>query len=108
MEKDIWTANKYISEPVSDGGKPRIPTLRVKAPNCNTREIYANEDKAKALVNSFFPKKPAELTVPANPIYPQPLDEPDQLFKERIHRHIAKLSPHKVPGPDGIPNIILQ
>jgi len=72
------------------------------------RDIYANEDKAKALVNSFFLKKPVELTVPANPIYPQLLDEPDQLSEERIHRHIAKLSPHKVPGPDGIPNIVLQ
>jgi len=27
MDKDIWTANKYISEPIADGGKPRIPTL---------------------------------------------------------------------------------
>jgi len=82
--------------------------LRVKASNGNMREIYTNEDKAKALVNFFFPKKPVELTIPANPIYPQPLDEPDQLSEERIHCHIAKLSPHKVPGPDGIPNIILQ
>ena len=35
-------------------------------------------------------------------------DDPEQLTTERIHRHIAKLSPYKAPGPDGIPNIVLQ
>jgi hypothetical protein len=27
---DIWTANKYIREPIGDGGNPRIPTLKSK------------------------------------------------------------------------------
>jgi hypothetical protein len=28
-EQDLWTANKYFKEPIGDGGKTRIPTLKV-------------------------------------------------------------------------------
>lgn len=31
-----------------------------------------------------------------------------QVTEEQIFTHIAKLSPYKAPGPDGIPNIVLQ
>ena len=87
MEKDIWTANKYISEPAADGGKPRIPTLRVKNDNGIVKEISANEGKAEALAKSFFPRKPTGNghRIPANFIYPPPKDDPEQLTAERIH-----------------------
>ena len=32
MDKGVWSANKYVSEPISDGGKPRIPALKIKLP----------------------------------------------------------------------------
>jgi hypothetical protein len=28
-EEQLWTANKYLAEPVGDGGRTRIPTLKV-------------------------------------------------------------------------------
>jgi hypothetical protein len=40
--------------------------------------------------------------------YPDPLPNPPLPDKPRIERFIRKLSPYKAPGPDGIPNIVLQ
>ena len=34
--------------------------------------------------------------------------DPPQISEEQVRRHIAKLSPYKVHGPDNIPNIVLQ
>ena len=61
---DIWTVNKYISNPVGDGGRTRIPMLKVKDDDGTTREVNTNEDKAKSLAKTFFPPKPAISTVP--------------------------------------------
>ena len=108
MDKDIWSANKYVSEPISDGGKPRIPALKIKLPNGSQSEVNTNEGKAKALADSFFPERLALSSVPPNFLYPQPLDNPLPIDKDRIRRHIAALSPFKAPSPDGIPNIVLQ
>lgn len=43
---DIWMANKFIKEPVGDGGSPRIPTLTTKD---NTgADITISDNKVKA------------------------------------------------------------
>ena len=39
---DIWTANKYIKEPSSDGGAPRIPSLKT-VNNVGTTTITSRE-----------------------------------------------------------------
>jgi len=82
----------------------------VKNENGTLKEIRANEGKAEALVKSFFSRKPTGIghQIPEGYMYLPPLDDPDHLTEERIHRHIRKLSPYKVPGPDGISNIVLQ
>ena len=108
MDKDVWSANKYVSEPVSDGGRPRIPALKVKLPNGSQSEVNTNEEKAKALAGLFFPKRPALSMVPPNFHYPQPMDDPLPIDEEWIHRHIVALSPFKAPGPDRIPNVVLH
>jgi hypothetical protein len=48
-EQDLWTANKYLREPTGDGGKSRIPTLKVVDEGANrlVREINTNEGKAR-------------------------------------------------------------
>ena len=68
----------------------------------------ANEGKAAAFYKIFFPPKPAESSVPAEFIYPEPLLPPNTITKEQIIRHIKALSPYKASGPDKIPNIVLQ
>jgi Reverse transcriptase (RNA-dependent DNA polymerase) len=100
--------NKYISNPVGNGGRTRIPMLKVKDDNRTTREVNTNEDKAKSLAKAFFPPKPATSMVPQNYSYPTPLPSPPQVTEEQVHAHISKLSPYKAPGPDQIPNIMLQ
>jgi hypothetical protein len=105
---DIWTANKFIREPVGDGGSPRIPTLKVR--NQEGAEILINDnaEKARTFAKMFFPPPPP---IPDNYEmfeYPDPLPDPPRITVGQIHRHIAKLSPYKATGPDGIPNIVLQ
>lgn len=51
----IWTANKYIKEPIGDGGSPRIPTLKTKDEMGATVSVNSNEDKAKTFATTFFP-----------------------------------------------------
>ncbi|PPQ78944.1 hypothetical protein CVT25_002395, partial [Psilocybe cyanescens] len=108
VTKDIWTANRYISTPATDGGKSRIPTLKQKTETGQTKELTTNEDKAGALATAFFPPKPDISTVPNNYEYPNPLPPPPTVTLSRIRDHIARLSPYKACGPDHIPNVVLQ
>lgn len=109
MANDIWTANKYLKSPVGDGGAPRIPKLKVKDDEGIVTEFNENEDKAKIFAKLFFPPPPAQV-VPGEQQeeYPAPLPDPPPPNKQQIERIIRGLSPYKVPGPDGIPNIVLQ
>ena len=56
----------------------------------------------------MFPNKPAEWLVPTNYRYPSPLPLKGNISEAQIHRHLAKLSPHKVMGSDEIPNVVLK
>ena len=107
-QSDIWTANKYIKEPVGDGGCPRIPTLRFKDNRGIDVTINNNEDKAKVFAKTFFPPPPELQEDYEHYEYPEPLPDPPKVTPEQVRRHIARLSPYKAYGPDGIPNIVLQ
>lgn len=61
---NIWLANKYIKEPVGDGGSPRIPTLRAADEEGTVREVNNSEDKARLLAKTFFPPPPTYLLCP--------------------------------------------
>jgi ribonuclease HI len=105
---EIWTANKYIKEPIGDGGNPRIPTLKVK--NAAGAEILvnSNEKKAKTFAKVFFPPPPPQDNNYEDYDYPEPLPDPPQITQEQLQRHIRKPSPYKAHGPDEIPNAVLQ
>jgi ribonuclease HI/exonuclease III len=105
---DIWMANKYLRNPIGDGGNPRIPTLRTTNANGQDREVNDNRDKATLFANTFFPSPPAESNVPPDYEYPAPLPDPPSITKEQIVRQILRLSPYKAYGPDEIPNVVLQ
>jgi len=107
-ERELWIANKYISNPVNNGGKTRIPALKVTNSSGQIVSVETNEGKSEVLANSFFPKKPDSSSVPDDCVYPPPLPSPPMITEEQIRRHIAKLSPHKAFGPDEIPNIVLM
>jgi hypothetical protein len=57
----IWTANKYIRDPIGDGGSPRIPTLKTTNAEGEATEITDNQDKAKSFAQVFFPRRPQAL-----------------------------------------------
>ena len=106
---DIWTANKYLKNPVGDGGLPRIPTIRIKDDRGRDVEINDNEAKAKVFAKIFFPPPPEVPAADEPPFdYPEPLPDPLPPTGSQIEKIIRKLSPYKAPGPDGIPNIVLQ
>ena len=67
---DIWMANRYISNPINDGGRQRIPTLKVTRPNDSPAEVSTNEEKVSVFHCCFFPPKPPTTSVPDSPNYP--------------------------------------
>ena len=107
-DPDIWTAHRYISAPASDGSTTRIPTL---TDTRNGEEVTAstNEDKSQILARTFFPSKPPENEQNEyEQNYPTPVCKMDNITRDQIRRHLAKLKPYKAPGPDNIPNIVLS
>ena len=73
---DIWTVNKYVKNPVSDGSNPRIPMLKIAGLDGHVREVNMNNGKAKVFSDAFFPKPPQTSRVPVNYNYPEPLPDP--------------------------------
>ena len=67
MEKaedpDIWTAHRYASAPAGDGGKTRIPMLKLTQ---DGQELAAttNKEKSNLLAATFFPPKPPDTMIP--------------------------------------------
>ena len=104
----IWDVTRYMDYTPSDAGCSATPPLR-ENPQSQT---YVNTDdsKAKLLFKSFFPLQEIH-TVPG-PLIGQQTREPEPepvLFTEsQVYRAINKLSPHKAPGPNGIPNIVYK
>ena len=108
LANEIWTANKYLKDPVGDGGSPRIPTLRTKNKLGREVEVNDSQEKATLFVKLFFPPPPANSTVPANFAYPDPLPTPPQLTRAQLEHQIRCLSLYKAYGPDNIANVVLQ
>ncbi|KAA1478016.1 hypothetical protein DENSPDRAFT_787504, partial [Dentipellis sp. KUC8613] len=106
-DPDIWTANRYISCPSTDGGKTRIPSLSVVQPDGTVQSITDNNRKSEVLARAFFPPPPPTSSIDPNFVYPTPLQNPGVITTDQIRRHASKLSPYKASGPDGIPNIVL-
>ena len=105
---EMWTANKYIKEPIGDGGSPRIPTLRTRDETGREVHINNNEEKARAFAKIFFPPPPPEDHSFDDYAYPAPLPDPPKITPEQLARHLSKPGPYKAHGPDDIPNIVLQ
>ena len=105
-DPDIWTAHKYTSAPAGDGGKCRIPVLKLTS-NGQENVATTNGTKSTMLARTFFPPRPP-LDSPLHFVYPKPTCKFDPITKDQVTRQLAKLKPYKAPGPDGIPNIVLS
>src|SRR6266481_5199377 len=69
--KELWMAHKYISRPTGDGGKSRIPTLKVDNGNGTSRDVSTNDEKGGVFGRLFFPPRPDRDHVPADADYPK-------------------------------------
>ncbi|KAG5349067.1 hypothetical protein C0989_006208 [Termitomyces sp. Mn162] len=69
--------------------------------------MSTNEDKARALAESFFPPPPSSPSIP-HTAYPFPISTSPSFSTEHILATIGKLLPFKALGPDRIPNIVLK
>ena len=105
-DPDIWTVQKLLAAPATDGGSARIPALKYKVDN-EQRTASANEEKGQVLAKSFFPAKPLQEQTEPNVDYPPQCEKAGKITRESITRQLRKLKPYKAPGPDGIPNIVL-
>jgi hypothetical protein len=106
---DIWTANKYIKNPVGDGGVSRIPTIRTRNAEWEETATNDNEEKAIIFTEAFFHPPPIGIALNAEQEdYPDPLPDPPPPTKQQIEKMIWRLPSYKASGPDGIPNIVLQ
>lgn len=106
---DLWTANRFISTPLGDAGKTKIPPLKVSQADGSTIVASSEAQKAEVLAKSFFPPRPAESSVPTDFIYDDPIPGTYHNFsRAQIRAQVSKLSPYKAPGPDGIPNVVLM
>ena len=107
-ERELWVANRYATKPATDGGQTRVPTLEYKDVDGNTREATTNQEKCELFESTLFPPPPPATTVPRSSGYPTPLLTSGLITREQIRRSIARLSPYKACGEDGIPNIVLK
>ncbi|KAJ8468306.1 hypothetical protein ONZ45_g17291 [Pleurotus djamor] len=106
--ESIWTANKYLSNPATDGASSRVPSLTFEEAGGRKYTATSNEDKGRRLAQMFFPPKPDGFQ-PSIPRTRQPeVNYEVRITMERVTRTIGSLKPFKVPGPDGIPNIVLM
>ena len=57
-ERDMWTANRYATDPPSDGGKSHIPSLNRVEPDGSLGHTRLNTEASAALATAFFPPSP--------------------------------------------------
>lgn len=104
--RQVYLANKYVTNDPSDYATTRIPMLKTTKNNAPAL-ASTNDSKTEALTKSFFPPPPPTSQVPEDYDYPRPLPGVKFFTRQRIRQAATTLKPHKAPGPDGIPNIIL-
>jgi exonuclease III len=81
-----------------------IPTLRRGA-----REAHEARDKAELLRETHFPPQPeVDMDDVGTYAYPEPVSMPTEITEGEVTNAICATRKDKAPGPDGIPNRVLQ
>ena len=88
--QDLYIANKYISNKPSDYSNVCIPPLRTTV-NGMQDTAESNEDKVKALAESFFPQPPLISHIMPDQIYPTLLQGLCFCSRSRIGQVISAL-----------------
>lgn len=97
---NIWKAAKYLDPQLSAFGN--IPSLITQRGGQEV-EVTDNQEKATTLISSFFPPVPEGWCEdPARESNANLLDL--DITVDEVKTALAKTSPYKAPGRDGIPN----
>ena len=89
-------------------GKAHILMLKVTSKDGTIRDISSNEEKSRVLHCIFFPGKPIRNHTLPDPEYPNWVNYSFRPSTAQLRWCIARLSPHKAPGQDSIPNVVLK
>lgn len=104
--KTIWDANRFLKRGPTDGGRARIPPIRVSEAGGRERTLGSNEEKSAEFHRTFF-LPPSAAIVPSGP-YPQPSYAFKPITDTQVRRAIKALRAFKAPGPDAIPNEVYK
>ncbi|KAK0460801.1 hypothetical protein IW261DRAFT_1349479, partial [Armillaria novae-zelandiae] len=98
MDKDIWSAAKFVTDPGEQTGPSKMPAL------LDLRgQVQVNPGaKAKLLASSFFPDRP-NLRRRCSSLDRHVLETPE-ITVEMMEAAICKAKPYSAPGASGIPN----
>lgn len=100
--KSLWDATRYMN---SEGFAQHTGLPTLQGPGGPARH---NREKCQLLHNTFFPPpSAADLADTVSYRYPSPVPA-QPISEEEIELAINLASPHKAPGPNGIPTIALQ
>ena len=107
-EEGVWTVNRMATGGATDGGRGRIPTLKVRDPATKrvVQEASTNEDKSKMLYKIFFPTRTAPPVPVQRAPYPQARWTYEPTTDEQIHRAIRRMKPWKATRSETILNAV--
>lgn len=79
----VWTANRFINSPASDGGRICISAL--KNTNREIKEICNNAGKGAAFFKTFFLVEPTATGIDPNFVYLTPVALFVNITNKQIH-----------------------
>ena len=107
-DEGVWSANRLVTGPATDGGRSRVPTLQVKDPvtKAVTREACTNEEKGELFYQTFFPVRTAPPAPAPIEQYPPAKWDYEPVTDEQIHRAVKKMKPWKATRSGTTPNSV--
>ncbi|KAJ7123709.1 hypothetical protein C8R44DRAFT_620418, partial [Mycena epipterygia] len=104
---EVWAAGKMVAGGSSDGGRARVPTLKVLDPlTRKVSEAVTNKEKSDAFYREFFPPKMLTSSVPQDAIFPPPAFKWQPISDVLLHRVIARMKPYKATRVGSFPNCV--
>jgi hypothetical protein len=107
---NMWRANSYISTPLTDGARTRVPTLVMKGPDGREMSATTNNEKTAIFGTEFFPIALAQAQIYKDKYeeeYPEPAFNFNPITDKQIRNTIAKLALYKVLDTDKFSNSVL-
>ena|ERR1700761_264198 len=96
-ETNIWSANRIVSTPHSNGSRQCIPTLISQNARGTTEYARTDEEKCEAFQTNFFPPH-TNVRPPKNLKYPPPKYQFEPITNKQVIDTFEHLNPKKASG----------